>query len=183
LKQLPFNGKKTKPPKVRRDLWRPMAVIQFPEGHGKIGESVYQKLREFKKMHELSWGDEVLFNDDGTSRTKKERGIALNDQKLNAIADLAAVLAGTGKGNLIRVDREQEKGVEGVAAQTAESQEATAQQKATELTNPRATADAKDLLGIVVYWENDLLRHHAESWSANVTHSLFEDQLRAELAE
>lgn len=34
-------------------------------------------------------------------RSKQERGIALNAQKKNAIADMAAVLAGRGRGNKI----------------------------------------------------------------------------------
>ncbi|EJT72608.1 hypothetical protein GGTG_09468 [Gaeumannomyces tritici R3-111a-1] len=98
LKQLPFNGKKTKPAKLRKDYWRPMAIIRFELGEGDIGRSVYQKLREFKRLHELSWGyqAEELYR-----MSKKDRGQALNNQKANSVADIAAVLAGAGRGNLM----------------------------------------------------------------------------------
>ncbi|KAF3345837.1 Eukaryotic translation initiation factor 2 subunit gamma [Verticillium dahliae VDG2] len=61
LKQLPFIAKKSTPAKLRKDLWRPMALIQFPAGAGTAGQSAFQKLREYRRRHELEWGDEKLF--------------------------------------------------------------------------------------------------------------------------
>ncbi|VBB86842.1 Putative protein of unknown function [Podospora comata] len=101
LRQVQFTGKKNTLIKIRKDYWRPMATIQFPEGEGEAGLSVYQKLVELKKRHELEWddgGDEAkrLLN-----LTKKERGRELNDQKGNTVADMAFVLGGGGKGNKV----------------------------------------------------------------------------------
>jgi hypothetical protein len=98
LKQIPFNGKKLKPAKLRKDYWRPMAMIQFGEGSGDVGRSVYQKLREFRKRHELEWGERAT---ELYALNKRARGEALNDQKGTAVADISAVLAGAGKGNKV----------------------------------------------------------------------------------
>ncbi|KIE00301.1 hypothetical protein MAJ_03539, partial [Metarhizium majus ARSEF 297] len=165
LKQLPFNGKKTKPAKLRKDYWSPMALIQFPEGQGAVGRSVYQKLRELKHLHEVSWTDEFRYkspqeftaadkmkiaqekasgNGYKPVRSKAERGIALNAQKTNSIADMAAVLAGHGNGNEIAV------------ANTA-------------------TDGQPDLIQVSIRWANDQDKEYAEAWSKNVTHALFDE--------
>ncbi|KAK4668579.1 LOW QUALITY PROTEIN: uncharacterized protein QC764_708595 [Podospora pseudoanserina] len=57
LRQVQFTGKKNTLIKIRKDYWRPMATIQFPEGEGEAGLSVYHKLVELKKRHELEWDD------------------------------------------------------------------------------------------------------------------------------
>lgn len=93
--QLSYNGKKSVPVKFRKDLWDLMAIIELGSGQGSIGRSVFQKLREFRMLHELSWGDELL------AKQKEVRTQMLSDQRANAIADFAAVLAGKGLGNLI----------------------------------------------------------------------------------
>ncbi|KAM0256463.1 hypothetical protein ACHAQJ_004988 [Trichoderma viride] len=163
LKQLPFNGKKTKPAKLRKDYWSPLAHIRFQPGQGSVGRSVLQKLRELKHLHEVAWTDELRHKrpEEFTSqdkkkiaeqkekgidyqpiRSKEERGIALNAQKKNAIADIASVLAGEGRGNKV------------VAAKTEEGD--------------------KELVDVTVSWANDQDKKFAESWSKNVTHSLFE---------
>ncbi|TDZ71809.1 hypothetical protein CTRI78_v001772 [Colletotrichum trifolii] len=118
LAQIPFNGKKAKPATLRPDYWHALARIEVPRGAGAAGQSVFQKLREFKRMHELCWGDEIVFRDTATEvhpegnpngpnrkmvRNRQERARALNDQRANAIADLAAVLAGAGRGNRLIV--------------------------------------------------------------------------------
>ncbi|UKZ71425.1 mitochondrial 54S ribosomal protein mL67 [Trichoderma atroviride] len=163
LKQLPFNGKKTKPAKLRKDYWSPLAHIRFQPGQGSVGRSVLQKLRELKHLHEVAWTDELRHKrpeefssqdkkkiaaekDKGIDyqpiRSKQERGIALNAQKKNAIADIAAVLAGQGRGNKI------------VAAETE--------------------GGDKELVDVTVSWANDQDKKFAESWSKNVTHTVFE---------
>ncbi|ODA82603.1 hypothetical protein RJ55_01110 [Drechmeria coniospora] len=162
LKQLPFNGKKTKPAKLRKDYWSPMAMIKFPQGA--IGRSVFQKLRELKHLHEVAWTDEFRYKrpdefsaadkkkvaeekakgvDYRPVRSKAERGIALNAQKKNAIADMAVVLAGQGAGNKV------------VASESAEGE--------------------RQLADVSVSWSNDLDKGYAESWSINVTHGLLDD--------
>lgn len=140
-----------------------MAVIRFQPGQGSVGRSVFQKLRELKHLHEVAWTDEFRYKrpeefsvadkkkiaeeeakgrNYRPVRSKKERGIALNAQKKNAIADMAVVLAGEGRGNRI------------VANQAEEG--------------------AKQLHDVTVSWSNDQDREFAESWSKNVTHSMFE---------
>ncbi|KIH92152.1 hypothetical protein SPBR_03089 [Sporothrix brasiliensis 5110] len=145
LKQLPFNGKKTKPAKLRKDYWRPMALIQFGEGEGVVGQSVFQKLREFRRLHELSWGHQ---KNDMYALDRKALGEALNDQRANSIADMAAVLAGAGQGNRIQV-----RGAEASAS-----------------TSAVVPADGK-LAEAIVFWANDQDRNIAGSWSKNVRHA------------
>ena len=163
LKQLPFNGKKTKQAKLRKDYWSPMALIQFPQGQGKIGRSAYQKLRELKHLHEVAWTDEFRQkrpaeftaadkkkiaeekkngNDYKPTRSKEERGIALNAQKTNSIADIAVVLAGNGGGNK-------------VAMSIARAE--------------------PELVSVSINWANDQDKEYAESWSENVTHGLMDE--------
>ncbi|OAA44811.1 hypothetical protein NOR_03565 [Metarhizium rileyi] len=171
LKQLPFNGKKTKPAKLRKDYWSPMALIRFPEGQGAVGRSVYQKLRELKHLHEVSWTDDfrhkspreftaadkkkiaeekVKGNNYQPIRSKAERGIALNAQKTNSIADMAAVLAGQGNGNEVRPRTLATGQIEGQAEGQA------------------------DLVQVSISWSNDQDKEYAEEWSKNVSHELFE---------
>lgn len=99
-----------------------MARIEVGEGQGSVGRSIYAKLRELKHLHEVAWGDEFRYktqdeftdndrklvkraekndNEHRPVRGRKERGFALNAQKHNTIADLAVVLAGQGRGNLV----------------------------------------------------------------------------------
>ncbi|KAG4424905.1 hypothetical protein IFR04_001876 [Cadophora malorum] len=92
LSQLPFNGKKSVPAALRKDLWHPFAHIKFPPGTGHIGLSAFQKLREYRKRHELEWGDDILLDAKGETRKLKDRAKAICDQKANSVADMAAVL-------------------------------------------------------------------------------------------
>ncbi|KUJ21156.1 uncharacterized protein LY89DRAFT_715426 [Mollisia scopiformis] len=92
LNQIPFNGKKTVPAALRKDLWHPFAQITFPEGKGFVGLSAFQKLREYRKRHELEWGDEIFLDKEGKHVNKEIRGRQICDQKANSVADMAAVL-------------------------------------------------------------------------------------------
>ncbi|EEY20651.1 conserved hypothetical protein [Verticillium alfalfae VaMs.102] len=130
LKQLPFIAKKSTPAKLRKDLWRPMALIQFPAGAGTAGQSAFQKLREYRRRHELEWGDEKLYRtkeDAATgrlvrsTRTRKERGFAIHEQRENAIADMAAVLAGGGRGSKTVGERRRADARRGPAANSGAS--------------------------------------------------------------
>lgn len=117
---------------------------------GDVGRSVFQKLRELKHRHELEWQDESLLN-----MSKRERGKALNDQRGNVVADIAAVLAGQGKGNkmVVRVPRERR-----LTEEEKEGEEGKEGEK------------KKELYGATVYWANEQDKFYAESWSDNVTH-------------
>ena len=149
MQQLPFNGKKTKPTKLRKDYWQPMAVVCFRRGwdRGIIGLSVFQKLREFHRLHELSWGDELL------RCTKQERGHRINDQRANAIADMAAVLSGRGLGNLI-----------------AEAN--AAPPKPWHASKPEYVAKRKSkrLYRATIFWADRNDRKYAREWTGNVSH-------------
>ncbi|KXH69332.1 hypothetical protein CSAL01_07743 [Colletotrichum salicis] len=249
LKQLPFNGKKSKPAKLRRDYWEPMALIQLPAGAGAAGQSVFQKLREFRRMHELAWEDDLLYREhrtellkpkpikpwgvkqkkndataaavddvkysvageegdnaasaDGTKattttpedlvsvrkivRNRHERSLALNDQRANSIADMAAVLAGFGRGNRLVVSAGEKKAVleHGEAltgrkwskAPPPKTQLVAGQQSEEEVQGGGTTkAPAVDqLLPATIYWANEDDRNFAQEWTGNVTHDLFQD--------
>ncbi|KAI3336478.1 hypothetical protein HD806DRAFT_7341 [Xylariaceae sp. AK1471] len=170
LRQIPFNGKKFKPAKIRKDYWRPMAMIQFPEGQGEVGRSVYQRLRECKKLHEYAWDDSVLYSEkNGRTLTTRERGRRLNDQRANTIADMAAVLGGLGKGNKIIVSTADATEGESASASVAGGQ---AQLQGEELVK---TEDGKMLVQATVWWSNGLDRNYAKKWTKNVRHELFEE--------
>ena len=94
---------------MRKDYWRPMALVQFAEGEAHIGRNIFHKLREFRKMHELSWGyQESELKGVG----RRERGQILSHQRANTIADLAAALGGAGQGTTIWI-----KGQDGAATE------------------------------------------------------------------
>ncbi|OLN87822.1 hypothetical protein CCHL11_00530 [Colletotrichum chlorophyti] len=195
-KQLPFNGKKTKPAKLRRDYWEPMALIQLPPGAGAAGQAVFQKLREFRRLHELCWDDSLLYetrtNPAGEARkryrNRQQRGFALNDQRANSIADMAAVLSGAGRGNRLFVSAREktellEQGKPLVGVKWAKLKEASEARFAAKSAGATAAAAAKggadenvrdELLPATIFWVNETDRNFAEKWSDNVTHDLFE---------
>lgn len=96
LAQIPFTTKKQKPPVLREDYWTPLCLIEFPKGLGVVGRNVMQKLQEFRTRHELEWGYQAPKL---KSLGKRERGEIIHNQKSNAVADIAAVLGGAGRGN------------------------------------------------------------------------------------
>lgn len=172
MRQFPYTGKKNVPGKLRKDYWQPMALIEFPEGQGEVGRSVYQKCRELKKRHELEWEDESLLN-----MTRKKRGQEINDQKGNTVADLAYVLAGNGKGNKVPVTKtvQEEVPLLGQNLEAAEPKEGEEKKeiktKVVHKVVEETTADGKKVLrGATVYWANEQDRYFAEEWTDNVTH-------------
>lgn len=168
----------------------------MPKGLGVVGRNVMQKLREFRRRHELEWGwqaEELL------SRSRRERGELIHNQRSNAVADIAAVLAGAGRGNRMwtaeaaaAVEAEAEAETASEEAEAAESQpagaaapenidettaaadgsskksksKAKAKSKAVEETAPKTLVKAN------IYWANDLDQHWASEWTENVTHSV-----------
>ncbi|KAL2262635.1 hypothetical protein VTK26DRAFT_615 [Humicola hyalothermophila] len=174
FRQFKYTGKKLVPAKFRKDYWRPLAVVELGAGLGDVGRSVYHKLRELKHRHELEWGGEEQSRELlGLSR--RERGKALNDQRGNAVADLAAVLAGAGKGNRMVVDQEEgaggrkgKKKKETVNGKTEAVAEAGGE--GDKQTQTRTQAPPPQLHKVTVYWANEQDKFFAESWSDNVTH-------------
>ncbi|KAK4184176.1 transcriptional regulation of mitochondrial recombination-domain-containing protein [Podospora australis] len=181
FRQFPYTGKKNVPAKLRKDYWRPMAILEFPKGLGDVGRSVYHKCRELKKRHELEWEDESLLN-----MTKRQRGRELNDQKANTVADIAYVLAGNGKGNKVPVTKvvKEEIPLQGKKSQSTaatapvegeegegEKKEVVVRTKTVEKVVEELDAEGKKKLHeVTVYWANEQDRYYAESWSKNVSH-------------
>ncbi|KAI0879579.1 transcriptional regulation of mitochondrial recombination-domain-containing protein [Hypoxylon argillaceum] len=178
FRQIPFNGKKLRPAKLRKDFWRPMAMIQFPEGHGEVGRSVFQRLRECKTLHELCWDDSLLYGPSGRTLSTRARGRRLNDQRANTIADMAAVLGGLGKGNRIVVESDPAAAAAAAPATAAEGkgegEGATATAAAAATAAPVLNEEGKTLLPATVWWANGLDRNYAKKWTKNVRHELFE---------
>ncbi|KAK4143845.1 transcriptional regulation of mitochondrial recombination-domain-containing protein [Dichotomopilus funicola] len=165
FRQFAYTGKKLVPAKLRRDYWNPLAVIEFEEGRGDIGRSVYQKLREFQKRHQLEWEDPALL-----AMSREERGHALNDQRANCIADLAAVLAGAGKANrMAPVD------ANAPADDPEDHSPASGHGRALatiELVKDGVSQIVRGvpLNGATVYWANEQDKYFASEWTDNVTH-------------
>ena len=94
LQQLPYLGKKTKPASLRKDEWRPMAMVEFPSNVA--GLEAYRRLREFRRLHEYAYPLDLITvkegNKAGSLMPTKQRGKVLMNQKSNTVADLAAVL-------------------------------------------------------------------------------------------
>ncbi|KAK6950122.1 hypothetical protein Daesc_008448 [Daldinia eschscholtzii] len=164
LRQISFTGKKLKPSKFRKDYWRPFAMIQFPEGFGEVGRSVYQRLAECKKLHELWWGDDKFYDKDGKPLTKHERGAKINDLKTSTIADVAAVLGGLGKGNKIWMPM-------------SKNYRILANLDAADKNNLKTEDDGivKARVKVQVWWVDDKDRNFASSWPPNVTHYRFDE--------
>lgn len=136
-------------------------MIQFPEGQGHIGRSVYHIMREFRMRHDLGWDDSMIHDkESGRTLTRHERGQRLNGmQKPNAIADVAAVLSGLGKGNKMWQPASAE-GIETVAELSK------ADEKTGEVTN---------LLKTQIWWMDPKDKNYAQSWSKNVLHYAFQE--------
>ncbi|KAK3295522.1 transcriptional regulation of mitochondrial recombination-domain-containing protein [Chaetomium fimeti] len=181
FRQFAYTGKKLVPSKLRKDYWRPLAVVEFGAGRGDVGRSVFHKLRELKKRHQLEWDDPEIL-----AMGRRDRGHALNDERGNAVADIAAVLAGRGKGNRVVVGggggggggaaaaaggggvkkggKEGEDGGKAVKAVLldAEGKEVGGEKEGGD--------DGAGLQSATVYWANEQDKYYAEAWTGNVTH-------------
>ena len=96
LKQMPYLGKKTVPTALRKDLWTPFCVLSFPRALQ--GLDAFQKLREFKHLHEVAYPRSAILQPADSRKAGQllptpQRGRTLLDQRANAVADMAAVLA------------------------------------------------------------------------------------------
>ena len=87
LQQLPFIGKHSTPPVLRPDEWLPHCVVTFPTPEQ--GHNAFRKLREFRKLHELSW-DKT--NPGWKLLPIKTRISKIMDQRANMTVDRAEVL-------------------------------------------------------------------------------------------
>ena len=171
LRQLPFLGKKTQPPRLRKDLWLPFCLTYFPSPHA--GQEAFRKLREYRRLHETRYDlDSITVKEGphtGNLMTTKERGKVLMNQKANSIADLAAVLLQQEAGpDLRRVEHAQRKmrRVEKLRKQKGED-------KVTE--NPvDIEKELTGVEGVKVLWADPLDAEYAEQWPEEITHDTLE---------
>lgn len=153
-------------------------MIQFPTGAGVVGQNAFQKLREFRRRHELEWSDDVLFKTEPKKgfpgeetrkcRNRVERGYAVHAQRTNAIADMAAVLAGAGRGNRLWINATEK-------TQLAEGAKELRGARWSKIGPKKNEPDGRtELVGATVYWKQASDVNYAEEWSDNVTHETLE---------
>ncbi|KAI9698765.1 MAG: hypothetical protein M1836_003875 [Candelina mexicana] len=164
LRQLPYLGKKTVPAALRKDLWQPLATISFPEPQQ--GLTAFRKLREYRKLHELSYPLDVIKDKNGKLLSKKQRGKKLMDQKANSIADIAAVLQSREKVN--GVGEAEETGVKDTSPR---DKLAIVEEEAAETRWKIGGFEDKDQRDKVkISWADILDAEYAETWPESVLH-------------
>jgi predicted nucleic acid-binding Zn-ribbon protein len=87
MEQLTYYGKKTVPAGIRKDLWSPMAIVQFP--NNSRGLSAYRKLRELRILRDYSWRESQPSLLKLPVKLRRKR---LMDQKVTCMVDLATVI-------------------------------------------------------------------------------------------
>jgi hypothetical protein len=186
MRQFYFVGKKLVPAALRKDLWWPLLMIEFGQGKGVIGRSAFAKLRELQKMHYLDWKERASEEERQrllSLQRQGERGRELLDQRGNTVADIAYVLAGRGKGNIVLFDDtlpEKNRGIK-------DTKVIQRVKKFKELGRfmevegkpvlvgdddgnaPRATTKVK-LHMAKIYWANEQDQYYAQQWTPNVEH-------------
>lgn len=117
LSQLADVGANNNPPKLRKDIWRPLFTVTLPDQ--RQGLQLFKLLREYRLLHETNWElteeikrpytekqieklKEKLEHRGGSKKEtvfdvikrekKKMRVKMVMDQKANSVADLAAIL-------------------------------------------------------------------------------------------
>ena len=146
-------------------MWNPLCVISFPSTHQ--GLNAFQKLREFRKIHETAYPLELVTQTEGKHvgqlLPKKKRGIKLMDQKANSIADMAAVL-----GLHARPPKEEE------IERTKALVNLTDRPRAKRGLRSHATSNALEfqgkLDGVSIWWSDLLDAEYAETWPTQVRH-------------
>ncbi|KAK3721510.1 hypothetical protein LTR37_003066 [Vermiconidia calcicola] len=122
LKQLPDLGPNTVPPRLRKDVWRPLYTVSLPPSPAgqAQGLDAFRRLREYRYLHETCWKpteelkrnyteaemEKIQTRLDERGGSKKEsvydmikrekrklRQRIVMNQKSNSVADLADVLA------------------------------------------------------------------------------------------
>ncbi|KAK0129648.1 hypothetical protein ONS96_000212 [Cadophora gregata f. sp. sojae] len=174
ISQLPFNGKKSVPAALRKDLWHPFAQIKFPSGSGAIGLSAFQKLREYRKRHELEWGDDIRLDADGKVRKLKARNKAICDQKANSVADMAAVLnrLAAKEVRVVKSKKESLKpGQEGYDPVVAAAEKAERMRIVPRVQNIGLAGEGEGV-DVQILWGDLHDAEYAEKWADNVEHGL-----------
>ena len=167
LSQLPFLGKKTVPPRLRKDLWDPFCMVYFPSPHA--GLAALRKLREFRVLHEKNYPLDLVRETEGKFKgslmPKKRRGKVLMNQKANSIADLAAVLQMQEKGpseeRILSAERRRKR------VETLKKQKGEDKVKKAPID---VAAELRGVEGVKVRWANMSDAEFAEAWPERVVH-------------
>ncbi|KAF2272487.1 uncharacterized protein EI97DRAFT_504158 [Westerdykella ornata] len=102
LKQLPFIGKHSVPPRIRPDKWTAHCRVgPFPTGTQ--GKDFLRKLRELRRLHETTWNKT---NPEWKKEPKKNLIKLIMDQRGNTTIDIATVLE---IHNKMRTEQQEEK--------------------------------------------------------------------------
>ncbi|KAI1105901.1 transcriptional regulation of mitochondrial recombination-domain-containing protein [Jackrogersella minutella] len=167
LRQIYYKGKKLQPSKFRKDYWQHMAMISFPSGYGNVGQRMFQRLRECKVHHQLSWTNNMYYDKYGRPLTKYQIGKKLNHQRANTIADMAAVLGGLGKGN-------------NIWQPVTDDPEKLANLDAADEKRIKVDEEEGRLARVKVniWWMDTEDAQYADSWPSNVTHHRFDQAYR-----
>ncbi|CAD6567308.1 MAG: hypothetical protein ASARMPREDX12_000199 [Alectoria sarmentosa] len=167
LSQLPFLGKKTVPPRLRKDLWNPFCMVYFPSQHA--GLAAFRQLREFRILHETSYPLDIITETEGKWKgsllPKKRRGKVLMDQKANSVADLAAVLQLQEKGpseeRIVNAERRRRR------VETLRKQKGEDKVKKAPIDIAREMGGVE---GVEVRWADIKDAEFAETWPEEVVH-------------
>ncbi|KAI4144126.1 MAG: hypothetical protein L6R35_000730 [Caloplaca aegaea] len=161
LAQLPFLGKKTVPARLRKDLWHPFCLVEFPRPSQ--GLLAFRRLREFRRLHETSYPLSLITRAKGQLLPKKQRGKVLMDQKANSIADLAAVLQLQKEGWTQEHVQTRERQIERVRMQKERGKQKYRRR------DPQGPPEM-GVEGVRVRWTNLLDAEFAETWPEKVVH-------------
>lgn len=169
VKQIPFVGKNTVPRALRKDHWKPLCVLAFP--NELQGLSAYQKLLEFKHLHETQYPLSTVTETEGRHMgqllPKKRKGKVLMNQKANSIADMAAVLAMQARPPTEEELKKAERRVFGPISLRGRP-------KPKRGDGSHTTAEVYEfrgkLDGVSIWWANTLDAEYAETWPEDVVH-------------
>ncbi len=145
-----------------------MATISFP--HPPAGLLAFRKLREFRKLHELSYDVEIVKDKErpGMLLNKKKKGRVLMNQKANSIADMAAVL---------KQQAEEAEVVAAIAAKAAKGDMTVEQTEQEQERRPRqkpSQIGPEGVKGVSIAWRDVYDATYAESWPQEVVHDVLE---------
>ncbi|MCJ1401191.1 hypothetical protein MMC11_004403 [Xylographa trunciseda] len=165
LKQLPFLGKNTVPAALRKDLWHPLCLVEFP--NPTQGLSVFRKLRELRRLHETSYPLSTVTQTEGIHKgqllPKKKRGYVLMNQKANSVADMAAVL-------LIQSREPTEREVAAAKRKVRTDGRPLAKRGKGKQASAEALTIKGSVEGVRIRWADLLDAEYAETWPAEVVH-------------
>lgn len=141
-----------------------------------IGLSIYQKLRELRRRHELEWEESDYLDKEGNFMTRKSRGRKLCDQRANSVADISYMLS------RLRLLGPGESFDPPAPAADSMPATTTATDKVTDV-EPTTKKGSIGLVGeglgeqVELKWWNITDAEWASTWSDNVVHGWLEQRV------